>query len=88
MNKLDWIMFVAYLVISIIAIVQLKTKGVAGVDYSPGKSWWTVLGIGLMISIYLIVRHPWYCLIWACVGSLLSGAHMYIKLRRTQHGKG
>ena len=29
--------------------------------------------IGLMCSVYLIIRHPWVCLIWFAVAVLIGG---------------
>jgi len=83
MTQLDWIMVCMYIVVAIIASVLLKTKGVAGVDYTMRKFEYILLGVGFIVSLYLIIRHPWYCLMWACVGSLITVSMSIRKLRRT-----
>jgi hypothetical protein len=82
MTQLDWIMVGVYLVIAVIISVRAKVCGVGGVERPIARCEWIMLGIGTPTAIYLIIRHPWYCLIWACVGSLIAICMAVRKLNR------
>ena len=79
MNGTDWVMLGLYIVISVIALVRIKS-GNFGYEGTGIK---IVAGIGFLVSVYLIVRHPWYCLIWFCLGSVISIVTTLYKLKRT-----
>lgn len=41
-----------------------------------------IAALGIVASVYLIVRHPWYCLLWFTIGILGASIYGYIRSMR------
>jgi len=79
MTSLDWIMLCVYLVVAVFATIRVYVCGVVGLNHTGNTKVEVVLcAIGLPVSIYLIIRHPWMCLLWFVVGSIVSICYIHI----------
>ena len=73
MNTLDWIMLGLYLVVAVVATIRVHVCGVVGYNHTGNqKVEMALLAIGLPVALYLLIRHPWMCLLWFAAGSIAS----------------
>lgn len=73
MTSLDWTVLAMYLAVSIVSTLRVLIVGVLGMNHNGNpKVEMMLFVVGTPAAIYLLVRHPWMCLLWFVVGSIVS----------------
>ena len=71
MTVLDWYMLGVYMVIVVTTCIRKFTVNQVDIYNVSNVVYYVLIGIGMLVSVYLIVRHPWYMLIWFILGSIV-----------------